>query len=91
MDDLDAAMCNCGELSDFWESIVGMRTSYEKLIGQMLGALEVVCGGSRLQNTFFLRWETRFFLCGPRTIEVVPNSGTRAQKSCRRSSVSITS
>ena len=52
-------------MSDFQESTVGMKPSYEKLIGQMLGALEVVWGGgSRLQNTLLFRWETGFLLCG---------------------------
>ena len=69
------------EKSDLWESIVGMKPSYEELIGQMLAALEVVCGRSRLQNTLFFRWEARFFLCGPCTIEVVSHSGARARES----------
>ena len=34
---------------------MGMKPSYEKLIGQMLAALEVVWRGSRLQNTLFFR------------------------------------
>ena len=58
-------------MSDFQESTVGMKPSYERLIGQMLVALEGVWGGSRLQNTLFSRWGTGFLLCGPCTIKVV--------------------
>ena len=58
-------------MSDFQESTVGMKPSYERLIGQMLVALEVVWGGSRLQNTLFFRWGTGFLLYGPCSFKIV--------------------
>ena len=66
--------CAIVETSDFWGSIVGMKPSYEKLIGRMLGALEVVLRRSRLQSNLFFRLETRFFLYGP----------WRYRRKCRR-------